>query len=300
MEIRQIKYFIQICTDKSLSKAAENLHISQQGLSKTIKNLEDELGTPLFDRSSKGVRPTEFGILLLEKSQKIVSEFDLMVDFLHEKAKLKKGTISIGLPRSLYTCMFATIICEFQDTYPEIKLKIVEAGSNVCEKNVEDNLLDISIAFNSTSTEKFQFIPISSFDMMLLVNKANSLSQKNTVKFRDLKKEKFIMFSPEHKSHQLTSERCLLSGFKPNIVFTTSQLELIVEMVVLNKGIAILPESNSLKAVKCSDKVSAVSFQDKSFNVEAGFIYNKCHNLNNITTTLINYTLNFFKDNMHQ
>jgi len=296
MEIRQIKNFIQVCNDKSFSKAAENLHISQQGLSKAIKNLEDELEISLFDRSSKGVKPTEFGNLLLERSQKIVNEFDLMVDFLYDKAKLKKGTISIGLPHLLYTNFFATIICKFQDTYPGIKLEIVELGSYVCEKNIEDDLLDISFAIKPVNTEKIQFIRILSCNMMLLVNEGNYLAQKSAVKFKDLENEKFIMLSPEYKSRQLTIECCLQSGFKPNIVFTTSQLELIIELVALNKGITILSEPNSLKAAKISDKTAVVPFQDTPFKIEVGFIFNKSRNLNYITNILINYTLDFFKD----
>ena len=261
-----------------------------------IKNLEDELEIPLFDRSSKGVKPTEFGKLLLEKSQKIVNEFDLMVDFLYDKAKLKKGTISIGLPHSLYTNFFATIICEFQDTYPDIKLEIVELGSYVCEKNIEDDLLDISFAVKPVNTGKMEFIPIFFCDMMLLVNNNHSLAKKSAIKFKDLENEKFIMLSPEYKSRQLTIEYCLQSGFKPNIVFTTSQLDIIIELVALNKGIAILPEPNSLKAAKISDKVSVISFQDIPFKIQVGFIVKIGRDLNYITNTLINYTLNFFKD----
>ena len=296
MEIWQIKHFIQVCNDKSFSKAAENLHISQQGLSKTIKNLEDKLEISLFDRSSKGVKPTEFGDLLLEKSHKIVNEFDLMIDFLYYKAKLKKGTITLGLPHLLYTNFFATIIYEFQDTYPDIKLEIVESPSYVCEKNIEDNLIDISFGIRTVNSEKFQFIPIFSCDMMLLVNKNNTLAQKSAVNFKDLENEIFILLSQEYKSWQLIIERCLQSDFKPNIGFETSQLDLIIELVALNKGIAIIPEINSLNATKISDKVSAVSFNGMPFKIEVGFIINRSRVLNHITNTFINYTINFSKN----
>jgi len=295
MEIWQMKYFIKVCNDRSLSKAAENLHISQQGLSKIVKNLEDELGISLFHRSSKGVKPTEFGNLLLERSQKIVNEFDLMMDFLYDKAKLKKGTISLGLPCLLNNNFFATIICEFQETYPDIKLEIIEAGSYVCEKDIEHKLLDISFGINTINSEKFQFIPIYSSDMMLLVNKDKPLAQKGSVNFKDLENEKFIMLSTEYKSRHLIIECCLQSGFKPNIVFQTSQLDPIIELVALNKGIAILPKFNSLTATKISDKICAVPF-DIPFNIDVGFIINRCRSLDYIMKTLINYTLNFSKN----
>ena len=295
MEIWQMKYFITVCKYRSFSKAATNLHISQQGLSKAIKNLEDELEISLFDRSSKGVNSTEFGDLVLKKSQKLVNEFDLMMDFLYDEAKLKKGTISLGLPHLLSNNFFATIICEFQDAYPDIKLEITEAGSYVCEKDIEYNFLDISFGIKTVNSHKFQFFPIFSSEMMLLVNKENLLAQKKFVNFKDLENEKFIMLSTEYKSRYLIIECCLQSGFKPDIIFQTSQQDSIFELISLNKGITILPKCNSLTAIKISDKISAVSF-DIPFKIDVGFIVNKCRILNHITNTLINYTLNFSKN----
>lgn len=295
MEIWQIKYFINVCNEKSFSKAAQSLNITHQGLSKAIKNLEDELQSPLFDRSSKGVKPTELGRLLLERSEKIVNEFDSMVDFLYDKAKLEKGTITIGLGRSLHPNSLGTLIYEFQDAYPGIKLEIVDVGTGTCERYVEENLLDISFGFKPDNADKFKFIPLFSSNMMLLVNKYNCLSEKSTVKFENLKNEKFIMLSQEYKSRKETIGACLQLGFTPNIVFTTSQIELIIELVASNKGIAIIPQPISLMAEKISDKVAAISFEDIPFKCEVGFIINRYQNSKYITNTFIKYTLNFFK-----
>ena len=296
MEIWQLKYFIQVCNDKCFTQAAEKLHISQQGLSKAIKNLEDELEISLFERSSRGVKPTAFGGVLLEKCQFIVKEFDFMVDFLYDKAKLKKETITLGVPYSIYTSFFSTILYEFQETYPDIKLEIVESGSHACERGIKDDLLDISFAFKPIDTEKFQFYPVTSCDMVLLVNRHNPLAQNSDVKFKDLENEKFIMLSQEYRSRHLTIQRCLQSGFKPTIDFTASQIDLIIELVGLNKGIAILPELDSVKAENISDKVSILPFKDTPFKVEIGFIINKYKILDYITNSLINYTLKFFEE----
>ena len=164
MDIWEMKYFIQVCNDKSFSKAADNINISQQGLSKAIKNLEQELEIQLFHRSSKGVVPTKFGHLLLEEFQGIVNEYDCMVNFLYNKAKIEKGTILLGLPQILYPNIFAVMICEFREAYPEIKLKIAELGSYMCEKSMEDGLVDISLAvkpINKKSLDLYQLIPVT-------------------------------------------------------------------------------------------------------------------------------------------
>lgn len=295
MEIQQIRYFIQICNDKSFSKAAENLHISQQGLSKTIKNLEDELEISLLNRSSRGVKPTEFGNLLFLKSQKIVDEFDLMIDSLYNEENINKGKITIGLPSILYTNFLAAMICSFQENYPDIQLEVIELGSYACEKGMKTGSLDISFIAKSVSIERFQFIPIMTCDMILLVSKDHILNQRKTVKLKDLKNENFIMLSHEYSSRQFIIDNCLKKGFKPNIAFTTSVLDLTIELVSLNKGIALLPNLNSIKAAKMNNNVSAILVKDKAFKIELGFITNKSRNLNHIVNTLINYSLEYFK-----
>jgi Transcriptional regulator len=296
MEIRQIKYFIQVCKDKSVSKAAENLHISQQGLSKIIKNLEDEFEVVLFERTSKGVILTEFGNLLLEKSEKVIEEFDSMIDFLNEKANLEKMTINIGLPHILYADLFALILCEFNERHKDVNLEIVELGSYACERYMEDDLLDISFAVKPINTDKFGFIHVATSDVVLLVNQNHYLAKKKEVELKDLADEKFIMLTTDYKSRYLTIDSCIREGFNPNIVFTTSQLDRIFGLVAMNKGIAILPELNSIKASISNDKISIISFKDKPFKIEIGFITNKFKKINGITKKLINYTLSYFKE----
>ncbi|MBL4931941.1 LysR family transcriptional regulator [Clostridium paridis] len=297
MEIKQIKYFIQVCKDRSVSKAAENLHISQQGLSKIIKNLENEFEVELFERTSKGVILTEFGSLLLEKSEKIIEEFDLMLDFLNDKANLQKRTISLGLPNILYSDLFSLIICEFNERHPDVNLEIVELGSYACERYMEKDLLDISFAVKPINASKLGFIPVATSDVMLLVNKNHYLANRKEVELKELADEQFIMLTTDYKSRHLIIESCIREGFNPNIIFTTSQLDRIIGLVAHNKGIAILPELNSINAAKNNDKISVISFKDKPFKIEVGFITNKFKKINIITKKFINYTLGYFKDN---
>lgn len=103
MDLWKMRYFVQICNDKSITKAAKNLYISQQGLSKAIKSIEDEFQICLLERSSKGVRPTPHGEILLDKCKKIISEYDEMVETLNQKVKQDNQSICIGIPSILYT-----------------------------------------------------------------------------------------------------------------------------------------------------------------------------------------------------
>lgn len=298
MDLWQMRYFIQIYNDKSLSKAAKNLYISEQGLSKAIKKIEDEFQIKLFERTSKGVIPTLYGELLLDKSQRILSDYDEMVYSLFNKIQNENKTITIGITNILHTDFLKTIICSFQEEYPGVAIEFFELGYYNCEKHLEDNLVDICFTLKPENMVKFEYIPISTFNLVLLLNKQNSLSHVPVVEIADLKDEKFIMMSADTKIRKLTIDYCLKSGFNPNIIITTSQLDFIIELIDLNKGIAILPEFNSIKALRMSNNIAVATLDDSTLKIEAGFIINRYKKLNYITKALIDYFLKYLNSEM--
>jgi Transcriptional regulator len=286
MELWQMKYFIQVCNDKSFSKAAKKLYISQQGLSKAIKTIEDEFQVILFERSARGVTPTLYGELLYEQAYKILVEYDKMLDLFYKNINSEKGSISIGIPNILHSIFFKTI-CKFQESYPNINFNLIELGSYSCEKKLLDNLVDVCFALKPENLDLFDYIPITLYEMILLVNNDNPLSKKSYVKTADLKNENFIMLSSDYKIRDITINRCLESGFYPNIVFTTSQLNFIIELVELNKGIAIIPVWKSNICPKDQYNITALSFEDQPFSIKVGFIIPKQRKPNYITNTFI-------------
>lgn len=91
MDIKILRYFLQICKDGSFSKAAKNLYISQQGLSKSISNLEKEIGVSVFNRTSKGNELTEYGEYLKNKASTIVYQFDILTEGINEIKQKNKN-----------------------------------------------------------------------------------------------------------------------------------------------------------------------------------------------------------------
>lgn len=290
MDIWQMRYFIQVYNDRSLTQAAKELFISQQGLSKTIKNIEDEFQITLFERTSKGVIPTNSAELLIENSKQIVNYYDEMVTELNQKKKCETEKISIGIANILYNEYFSSIMHNFHDEYPNISLEYFELGTYACKKYLENNIADVCFTVRPNASPTYDFIPVAVFDMVLLTNKQNPLSQKFDINIKELKNEHFIMLSSEYKIRKLTIDFCERSGFYPIIFITTSQLDFIIEYLDRNKGVAILPEFNSIKALKRSNKIATLKFKDNPFKIEVGFMVHKCRNIKCIKT-LIDYAL---------
>lgn len=98
MDIRHLTYFTEVAKHASFTKAASTLHVSQPSLSKTIKQLERELGVPLFYRSSKELRLTDAGEAVLKNAQNVLDAFHNLKGTLSDVVELKKGEISVGIP----------------------------------------------------------------------------------------------------------------------------------------------------------------------------------------------------------
>lgn len=292
MDIWQMRYFIQIYNDKSLTKAAKSLYISEQSLSKTIKKIEEELHILLFERSSKGLKPTAEGEYLLERSSRILNDYDEMIDTFHNKSQISNKTIAIGIANVLYTERLISYICGFQEEHPEVIIEFCELGSYTCEKYMEENIIDISITLKPDNIMHYEFIPFSEYNLILLVNRQNKLSNNTVVNLQELKNENFIMLPTGSKIRSKINEHCYRCDFSPNIVITTSNIDSIFELIHLNKGIAILPEFHSRKANIISNNISAVYFDYSLPKIEAGFIIRKDRKLNYITSQLIEYLSN--------
>ena len=123
MELRQLRYFIAVAQTLNFSEAARRLFITQGTLSQQILQLEDELGSKLFDRSSHSVMLTEAGMELLPLAQKTIQDSELCSTHLMDLRKLLAGTLSIGLTQT-FRQLFTDTLNNFTKLYPGVKLKV--------------------------------------------------------------------------------------------------------------------------------------------------------------------------------
>ena len=138
MELRQLRYFLQVYRDGSILKAAQHIAISQQALSKSIALLEQEVGVPLFSRSSRGLTPTETGELLHELSQPIVDAMDILLREISVSAKLNSMQFSVGISQGVEHFVRQRDIDVFCTQNPPVHIAIEERSYDLCEALVEN------------------------------------------------------------------------------------------------------------------------------------------------------------------
>jgi LysR family transcriptional regulator, nitrogen assimilation regulatory protein len=126
MELRQIRYFIQVVRLKSVSKAARALNIAQPALSRHMQSLEYQLRTPLLLRTPRGVVPTEAGKKLLDLGGSLLDLVDQIRDEVEKSPAEIRGDVVVGMPPSVSGMLAPAIIEEVQRKYPEVSLRITE------------------------------------------------------------------------------------------------------------------------------------------------------------------------------
>lgn len=291
MDIKQLRYFIQICKNNSFSKAAKSLFITQQGLSKAIKNLEEELQLPLFYRSANGIKLTEYGEYLYEHSKSLIKDFDLILDNLSEKSKLNNKKVSVGFSHGIINCLSAYLISNFKEAYPDIELIISEHEDLSNEQSVLNEEIDVALTIGPIDENMFNSISIKKENLCLLVNEKNPLSKKPSVDFTDLKNEKLSTINSKFRTYHNFVNKCRSAGFEPNIVYPVSEIMTVHNLARLNTcvGLSAYFVINDIS----SPNVYSIPFKDSSFLWEIFLITKKDRFLSQSAKTFIKYVLNY-------
>ncbi|GGH78371.1 DNA-binding transcriptional LysR family regulator [Pullulanibacillus pueri] len=277
MDIRHLQYFIEVAHWKNFTKAANHLYVTQPTISKMVKNLEEELGVELFDRSGKQVELTDAGSLILKQAQSIFHSFQNMTHALDDLRNLKTGHIRIGLPPMIGSRFFPKVIGGFREHYPDVMLQLVEHGAKKIEEEVGNGTLDIGVVLLPTEKDIFHSFSFVKENVMLVVHPEHVLSERHEVYLVELKEEAFILFREDFALHDRIIKACLSVGFSPRIVSESSQWDLISEMVAADLGVALLPET-ICKSLEAS-KVKVIRLSQPAIPWHLAVVWRKDHYL---------------------
>ncbi|WP_278675991.1 LysR family transcriptional regulator [Acidaminococcus fermentans] len=145
MELRELKYLVMLAEEKNISHAAEKLYITQSTLSTFIKQMETELHTKLFARSSRGISPTPSGQVLIDHARRMIQEFQLAQNEISDLENLRTGEIRLGISTFRGTYILPHVLKSFHQQYPGITVTISEANTIDLEQKIIDGVLDLAL-----------------------------------------------------------------------------------------------------------------------------------------------------------
>jgi len=169
VDLRQLRYFAQIVESGSLSKASRQLYIAQPALSQQVSKLEEEVGKPLLNRSSRGVAPTENGLALYHHARFMLRQLDQALSIARQESGALQGMVSVGLPATTVAALGLPLVRRIRERYPNILLNVVEGMSGHLGQMMRLGQLDLAILFASDVALDMSVEPLLDEELFVLL-----------------------------------------------------------------------------------------------------------------------------------
>ena len=187
MEIRTLRYFLAAAREENMTRASEQLHVTQPTLSKALKALEDELGKKLFERHSFSISLTEEGALLRDRAEDLVTMADKIEKEFVSLDDITGGELFLGLAESYQIKYIAEAIRELKNRCPKLRYHVTSGDTEQVADKLQKGLLDFVVLAEKPDPKKYEFIPLPEADVWGLVFPSDDpLAKKKTFKPKDL------------------------------------------------------------------------------------------------------------------
>jgi DNA-binding transcriptional LysR family regulator len=240
MELRALRYFIEVVKQKSFTAAAEHMFVTQPTISKMVKALEDEVGTPLLLREGRQMVLTDAGQIVYQRGVEVLAAHARLETELNDLGTFGRGTLTIGIP-PMGGSLFTPAIAAFRQRYPKVELKLFERGSKAIEAALVDGELELGGVLQPVDTEVFDVLPISRQILWLVAQKGSRWDDAREVALADLAAEPFVFYGESLALNDVVLNACREAGFAPTIVGRSGHWDFMAALVQAGIGIALLP-----------------------------------------------------------
>ena len=234
MELLQLKYFRELAQSQHLSKTAEKLHIAQPSLSQTLRRLETELDTPLFDRIGKRIVLNDYGKILLKYTNEILQALDNAVLEIETTKKTENKTVSLHVYSA--SMLLPALIQTIQNVHPDIRLQIFQqpiAG--------EHDAPSLYLTSSHLCPDDPDTILLMKEPLVAALPRKHPLAAKKELCLTDLKNEQFVSMSQTSNLFSVIRYYCSQHQFVPQITTLADNPSMIRDLLRLNLGIAFIP-----------------------------------------------------------
>lgn len=200
MDMRQLRYFVQIVESGSLAKASRQLFIAQPALSQQMARLEDEVGRPLLVRSSRGVTPTDNGEALYHHAKFMLRQLDQAVAVARQETAAVSGRVTLGLAPSTICRLGMPLLTELRARYPGVILNVVEGLSGHLEHMTRVGQLDLAVLFRQNAAAELSVEPLLQEELFVILPSESTLvpSDRLSLTLREVAALPLILPSPGH------------------------------------------------------------------------------------------------------
>ncbi|KNC95491.1 LysR family transcriptional regulator [Trabulsiella odontotermitis] len=242
MDIRTLRYFVEVVRQQSFTRAAEKLFVTQPTISKMLKNLEDELNCTLLIRDGRKLLLTDTGRVVFERGLAILGEFRQLEAELSDINHLHSGVLRLGIP-PMVGMLMAGPISLFRQRYPGVELKIAEFGGLTVQQAVMNGELDVAMTALPVEEENgMATLPLFSHPLCVLAPRSGEWINTDRVTPEQLARHPLLIYNEDFALSRQLMQLFTRHNVKPRIAVRSGQWDFLAAMVQAGVGVAILPE----------------------------------------------------------
>ena len=295
MELRQLRYFLKAKELLNFTEASKHLFITQSTLSQQIKQLEEEIGQPLFDRIGKRIALTEAGELFsvyAERSIRAAEDGKLMLEDLEG---LKTGVLRIGLTWGLKSLVLSSLTL-FTQTYPEVKIEVTFGTTNELMQYLERQYIDFALTFfDGAHEENFVYKTVLISDMAFMVARDSELALLKEIRLKEIEEYRLALPVQGFSTRNFLDREFEKYNIKPNVAIETNQTSMIIDLVKKGAYQTVL----TYATVHGERELCAIPIIDSNMKREAVIIQLKDSYLKKSVRVFVDLLMNENKDELN-
>ncbi|TYB56639.1 LysR family transcriptional regulator, partial [Nonomuraea sp. PA05] len=244
MELRQLEYFVAVAEEAGFTRAAARLHVAQPGVSAQIRQLERELGEPLFDRSGRGARLTAVGEAVLPYARAALAAVSGMRQVADEFTGLLRGRVVMGAVATPSVLDLPGMLAAFHERHPAVEISLVEPGAEQLLDGVAGGRFDLGLlGLGAPLPPGLDVQVVVDQALVAVVHRRHELAGARSIRIAELKGLPLISLPPGTGLRTTLEEVCGRAGFAPHVAFEAGEPYVLGQLAARGLGVAVLPES---------------------------------------------------------
>jgi LysR family hydrogen peroxide-inducible transcriptional activator len=282
MNLRDLKYIVEVAREKNFARASAKVFVSQPALSMQIKKLEETLGVEIFERDKQNFLITPVGAEIIKKAEIILQESEEIKMIAKNSKDPHKGEIRIGAFPTVASYFLPNFIKNIHKKFPHLKIFLIEAKSDELITKLKSGELDLCLLAMPIADDNLIGEKIFSEKFLLATPKGHPFSKKSKIQIKELKKQELMLLEDGHCMRDQALEICSMVKAFENQDFRATSLETLRQMVANGTGITLIPEI----AVRSDDKIAYVKIFNAPFRT-IGIYYRKSSVQKNLIKEII-------------
>lgn len=284
MTLRHMRIFVEVCRTMNITRAAENLYLSQPAVSLAISELEDYYGIALFDRIGRRIYITEAGKNFLSYAQHITSTFDEMETGIKNWDYF--GTLRVGASISLGIRLLPQIVKAFSQSFPGIKIPVIVNSSETIEAKILNNEIDIALCEGLIHSPDIITEPFYEDRLVVLCSAHHPLAKKDRLTLEDIVREPLLMRELGSGTREIFENFMTAHQIQVEPLWQSSSTRAIVSAVEANIGISVLPYE-LVKDDILQGEVQLLQIPDMAFRRTCHLVYHRSKYLTRSAQTFL-------------